>query len=129
RHRLRHLVWCGHRADLHRGRRAVQAASGHARADRHRPHHRGRGGDERVFEIGLALTARTGTLGRLSSWRWLAAWLCLACLTYLGYLPTATAATQEFNRAAELARYRAWLKDFTQDLDRLSATRRPLSDA
>jgi len=75
------------------------------------------------------LTARTGTLGRLSSWRWLAAWLCLACLTYLGYLPTATAATQDFNRAAELARYRAWLKDFTQDLDRLSATRRPLSDA
>lgn len=75
------------------------------------------------------MTARTGTLGRLSSWRWLAAWLCLACLTYLGYLPTATAATQDFNRAAELVRYRAWLKDFTQDLDRLSATRRPLSDA
>lgn len=75
------------------------------------------------------MTARTGTLGRLSSWRWLAAWLCLACLTYLGYLPTSTAATQGFNRAAELVRYRAWLKDFTQDLDRLSATRRPLSDA
>ncbi|MCD0495643.1 hypothetical protein LP085_02155 [Achromobacter sp. MY14] len=53
----------------------------------------------------------------------------MACLTYLGYLPTATAATQDFNRAAELARYRAWLKDFTQDLDRLSATRRSLSDA
>ncbi|MCW3152411.1 hypothetical protein N8H69_07700 [Achromobacter spanius] len=53
----------------------------------------------------------------------------MACLTYLGYLPTATAATQDFNRAAELVRYRAWLKDFTQDLDRLSATRRPLSDA
>ncbi|WP_417220175.1 hypothetical protein [Achromobacter spanius] len=53
----------------------------------------------------------------------------MACLTYLGYLPTATAATQDFNRAAELARYRAWLKAFTQDLDRLSATRRSLSDA
>jgi hypothetical protein len=87
------------------------------------------------------LTARTGRFGWPASWRRQAAWLSLACLAglaCLGYLPAANAAAdainanaapQEFNRAAELARYRSWLKDFTQDLDRLSATRRPLSDA
>ncbi len=67
--------------------------------------------------------------------------VCLAGLASLGYLPAANAdadatnanATKRrrnrINRAAELARYRSWLKDFTQDLDTPSATRRPLSDA
>ncbi|QVQ24509.1 hypothetical protein [Achromobacter deleyi] len=53
--------------------------------------------------------------------RWMAAWLCLGCLL------AGSATAQDFNRAAELQRYRTWLKDFTQDMDRLSATRRPIS--
>ncbi len=63
-----------------------------------------------------------------SSWirRWLAASLCLACL---GFLPAGNALAQEFNRAAELVRYRTWLTAFKQDLDRLSAAPRPLSEA
>ena len=63
-----------------------------------------------------------------SSWirRWLAAWLCLGCL---GLLPAGDALSQEFNRAAELVRYRTWLTAFKQDLDQLSATPGPLSQA
>jgi hypothetical protein len=63
-----------------------------------------------------------------ASWvrRWLAAWLCVGCLAFL---LAGNAWSQEFNRAAELVRYRAWLTDFKQDLDRLSASRRPLSEA
>jgi len=57
--------------------------------------------------------------------RWLAAWLCLSCLTFL---PAGNAWSQEFNRAAELVRYRAWLTDFKQDLERFSTSRRPLSE-
>ena len=56
--------------------------------------------------------------------RWLAAWLCLGCL---GLLPAGHALAQEFNRAAELARYRTWLSAFKQDLDQLSAMPGPLS--
>lgn len=58
--------------------------------------------------------------------RWLAAWLCLGCL---GLLPAGHALAQEFNRAAELARYRTWLSAFKQDLDQLSAMPGPLSQA
>lgn len=58
--------------------------------------------------------------------RWLAAWLCVAVLSLL---PAANAWAQEFNRAAELVRYRAWLTAFKQDMDRLSAARRPLSES
>jgi hypothetical protein len=54
--------------------------------------------------------------------RWMAAWLCLGCL-----LAGSAAMAQDFNRAAELKRYRTWLKEFQQDMDRLSATRRPIS--
>lgn len=55
-----------------------------------------------------------------------AAWLCLGCLAFL---LAGNAWSQEFDRAAELVRYRAWLTDFKQDLNRLSASRRPLSEA
>lgn len=58
--------------------------------------------------------------------RRLAAWCCLALLACLW---AGNAIAQDFNRAAELKRYRAWLHDFTQDLDTLAATRGPLSDA
>lgn len=63
-----------------------------------------------------------------ASWvrRWLAAGLCVGCLAFL---LAGNAWSQEFNRAAELVRYRAWLTDFKQDLDRLSDARRPLSEA
>ncbi|MNT13934.1 hypothetical protein D3C72_1489190 [compost metagenome] len=54
--------------------------------------------------------------------RWFAA-LCL------GWLLAGSALAQDFDRAAELKRYRAWLQDFTRDMDRLAATRGPLSDA
>lgn len=57
--------------------------------------------------------------------RWLAAALCLACL---GLLPAGESWAQDFNRAAELVRYRAWLTVFKQDLERLSASPRPLSE-
>ena len=57
--------------------------------------------------------------------RWLAAALCLGGL---GLLTASNAWAQEFNRAAELLRYRTWLTAFKQDLDRLSATSRPLSE-
>lgn len=51
------------------------------------------------------------------------------CLGWLGGLLSRAALAQEFNRAAELKRYRAWFQAFTQDIERLSAARRPLSDA
>jgi len=57
--------------------------------------------------------------------RWLVAALCLGCL---GLLPVGSAWAQDFNRAVELVRYRAWLTAFKQDLDRLSASPRPLSE-
>lgn len=69
---------------------------------------------------------RDGSTANSRIRRWLAAWLCLACL---GLLPAGNALAQEFNRAAELVRYRTWLTAFKQDLDRLSATPRPLSEA
>jgi len=59
-----------------------------------------------------------GTLRRA-----LAAFLCLACL-FAG-----SASAHDFDRAAELKRYRAWLTVFTQDMDRLAAARGPLNDA
>lgn len=57
-----------------------------------------------------------------------ALWLCLMVLAGL-FASVDNAIAQDFNRAAELKRYRAWLHDFTQDLDTLSAARAPLSDA
>lgn len=69
---------------------------------------------------------RDGSTASTRIRRWLAAWLCLGCL---GLLPTGQALAQEFNRAAELARYRTWLSAFKQDLDQLSAMPGPLSQA
>ncbi|MGB3430295.1 hypothetical protein [Achromobacter sp.] len=57
--------------------------------------------------------------------RWLVASLCLGSL---GLLPSGNAQAQDFNRAAELVRYRAWLTVFKQDLERLSTSPRPLSE-
>jgi len=57
-----------------------------------------------------------------------ALWLCLMVLAGL-FASVDNAIAQDFNRAAELKRYRAWRHDFTQDLDTLSAARAPLSDA
>jgi len=51
-----------------------------------------------------------------------------ACLC-LAWLLAGNAMAQEFDRAAELKHYRAWLDVFTQDMDRLAATREPLTDA
>lgn len=48
---------------------------------------------------------------------------------FLLFALAGNATAQDFNRAAELKRYRAWLHDFTQDLDTLAASRRPLTDA
>ncbi|MFD4839734.1 hypothetical protein ACFWP0_19675 [Achromobacter sp. NPDC058515] len=67
------------------------------------------------------MTARAAVVAPRGLRRWLAAWLCLGCLL------AGSAMAHGFNRAAELQRYRAWLKDFTQDMDTLSATRRPVS--
>lgn len=72
------------------------------------------------------MTARAEPSAIFRIHRRLAAWLCLACLCLL---PAGTALAQDFNRAAELVRYRAWLTHFKQDMDRLSASRRPLSEA
>lgn len=55
--------------------------------------------------------------------RALAACLCLGCLF------TANATAQDFDRAAELKRYRAWFTAFTRDMDQLATARGPLSDA
>ena len=55
--------------------------------------------------------------------RTLAACLCL------GWLVAGNAMAQGFDRATELKRYRAWLAVFTQDMDRLAATRGALNDA
>ncbi|WP_286936007.1 hypothetical protein [Achromobacter sp. UBA4530] len=64
-----------------------------------------------------------GFLAQGSLRRALAAFLCLACL-FAG-----SAFAHDFDRAAELKRYRAWLTVFTQDMDRLAAARGPLNDA
>lgn len=55
--------------------------------------------------------------------RALAACLCLA------WLFAGSASAEDFDRAAELKRYRTWLAVFTQDMDRLAAARSPLNDA
>ncbi|AVJ30881.1 hypothetical protein CLM73_05270 [Achromobacter spanius] len=55
--------------------------------------------------------------------RALAVCLCLAGLF------SGSASAQDFDRAAELKRYRTWLAVFTQDMDRLAAARGPLNDA
>lgn len=64
-----------------------------------------------------------GNLARGLLRRALAACLCV------GWLFTTSATAQDFNRAAEFKRYRAWFTVFTQDMDRLATTRSPLSDA
>ncbi|CAB3867161.1 hypothetical protein [Achromobacter pulmonis] len=62
-----------------------------------------------------------------ASWRHrLAAGLCLV---WLSLLLAGNAWGQEFDRAAQQLRYRAWLALFKQDMDRLAAIRRPLSEA
>lgn len=58
--------------------------------------------------------------------RRLAAWLGFALL---GLTLTGNACAQQFDRVAELARYRAWLAVFKHDLERLSDARGVLSDA
>ncbi|CUJ39733.1 hypothetical protein ACFWXM_15510 [Achromobacter xylosoxidans] len=60
--------------------------------------------------------------------RWsrrLATWLGF---TFLTLLLSGNAGAQHFDRAAELARYRAWLAIFKHDLDRLADTPHTLSD-
>ncbi|WP_061304179.1 hypothetical protein [Achromobacter piechaudii] len=52
--------------------------------------------------------------------------LCLLCLSLL---LAGNAMAQDFNRAAELARYRVWFKDFTADLDAFAGMRGPLTEA
>lgn len=61
-----------------------------------------------------------------ATWRRrLTAWLCLGLLNLL---LAGNAWTQDFDRAAQQQRYRAWLAVFKQDMDRLASTRRPLSE-
>lgn len=62
-------------------------------------------------------------------WRQWFAWLCFVSLACVGGLWSANAMAQDFNRAAELVRYRAWFQAFTHDLDALAATRGPLTEA
>jgi len=69
------------------------------------------------------LTVRASVYAHRVLRRWLAACLCLGCLL------AGSALAQDFDRAAELKRYRSWLQDFGQDLYRLSAARGPISDA
>ena len=69
------------------------------------------------------MTRAVAGYARVLLLRWMAVWLCLGCLL------AGNAMAQEFNRAAELKRYRLWLQDFKEDMDRLSAVRKPLTDA